>query len=406
MTQHRVHVGGEAGERGDAMAADLGRLLGFTEPVARDLTGPVSITRIPAAAYAGWGAAYETLCLSSDAPNPFLSPATIAAARQLYPDERIVVLAAHAPASSARRLVGVWAFAIRRDLWSFGLPVLQTPLVPDYDALSHPTLDRAQPAAALAALLDQVRRDASLPGVIQVAHWPERLKALLPADARLSHAEAWPRAVLAPTAPTDAESYLRAAMGSSYKKRLSQERALGRLGRLTHKRLVGGGVREGYDAFLRLEDSGWKGQAGTSLSQHPDEEAYVRAALDGLAQAGLAGVDLLELDGRPIAAGLVVEAGGRSLFWKTAYDEDFARHSPGALLDLAVTRRLFAEGKPALDSGMDAFTDPDTQPWSERLQLSRAVIDLRHGLTGLAARTGQRARHAARRLWRRWKAKR
>jgi hypothetical protein len=65
---------------------------------------------------------------------------------------------------------------------------------------------------------------------------------------------------------------------------------------------------------------------------------------------------------------------------------------------MAVTRRLLAEGRPALDSGMMEFTDPDGQIWPGRLDLCRAALDIRHGLDGHALRAGKQARFVLRRL--------
>ena len=362
----------------------------------------LAVSRVPAEAYAGWTAEFAELAGRCAHPNPFMAPAFVEAALARHPAARLVVLAVHRGA----RLQGVWCLIETRDLWSGGAAVLQAPITPRYDALAHPVLDAADEAAALALLLGQAAEDRGLPGVVRALSWPTRLDRLLPPGARPRHAEIWERATLDASPGQGAEDYLRAAMGSAYKKRLAQERALARQGRLAHVHLRRGEAAEAYETFLALEASGWKGRAGTALARLPADAAHLRAAVAALARANGIGVDLLTLDGRPIAAGLLPEAGKATLFWKTAYDETLARHSPGALLDLAVTRRLFAEGRPLLDSGMMEGTDPATQPWSERLALARATIDLRGGLAGRLARAGAAARMTLRGLKRRAEAAR
>lgn len=383
--------------------------LGFREAAPLDIAGrapagaaTLAVSRVPAHAYAGLAAEFADLAGRCAHPNPFMAPAFVEAALTHHSAARLVVLAVHRGA----RLQGVWCLLETRDLWSGGAAVLQAPITPRYDALAHPVLDAGDEAAALALLLRHVAEDRGLPGVVRALSWPARLNRLLPPYARPRHAESWERAVLDASPGQSAEDYLRAAMGSAYKKRLAQERALARQGRLAHVHLRRGDAMEAYETFLALEAGGWKGRAGTALARLPADAAHLRAAVAALARADQIGVDLLTLDGRPIAAGLLPEAGKATLFWKTAYDETLARHSPGALLDLAVTRRLFAQGRPLLDSGMMEHTDPATQPWAGRLALARATIDLRGGLAGRLARAGAAARMTLRGLKRRAEAAR
>lgn len=384
---------------GAGTAGEVGRLLGFLEPAERAGSGWLNVSRVPAASYVRWSAAFEALSARAARPNPFMSPAAVAAARKLHPDERIVVLAARMGADEAAPLAGVWCLVETRDAWTLGTPVLQTPLVPKFEPLSSPVLDGGRAGATLSALLGAIDRDRSLPKVIRATAWPADLDPLVPGGVR--YAECWSRAMLQPSDRGEAEAYLKSALGSAYKKRTGQERAIARLGRFAHLSLRGAEALAGFGSFLVLEASGWKGRAGTALAQSPADTAYVREMLAGLAAADRLAVDMLTLDGAPVAVGLLPEAGAASLFWKTAYDERLARHSPGVLLDLAVTRRLFAEGRPRLDSGMTEFTDPDSQPWSERLALGRATLATRPTAAAVLARLGQNARHGARLLARR-----
>jgi Acetyltransferase (GNAT) domain len=121
----------------------------------------------------------------------------------------------------------------------------------------------------------------------------------------------------------------------------------------------------------------------------------------GLAATGDAFIELLELDGRAIAAGLFVVHGDTAFFWKTAYDDALAKHSPGALLDLALTERLFHDLRIRfLDTGTDDSVDPASMIWGGRAAHLNAVLDLAPGSArGMIISTAQRARAALRR-WR------
>lgn len=392
-----------AGRPALADAEEIARKLGFLEPLEREVAGWMTVARVPAGDYVTWTAAFDDLSRRAVQANPFMSPAAVAAARTIYADDQIVVLAARKPTDAGEKLMAVWCFVATRDVWTGGARILQTPLAPRYDALAHPVLDKADMRTAMAVLIGQIERDKALPGVIRAGSFPVSLCSEVPRHARLSLAERWQRALLQPAEALDAEGYLARAMGSSYRKRQSQWRALARLGQLDHVTLRGGDAIAAFEAFIELEARGWKGAAGTALSRLPADAAYMRAFVAALGQADQVAIDMLRLDGRPVAIGLLPEQAGAALFWKTAFDETLARHSPGVLLDMAVTRRLFAEGRPLLDSGMMEFTDPDSQPWSERLALARLVIDVRHGFAGTAAMGGQRLRHGLRRLQRKWR---
>ena len=372
---------------------------GASVPVAAD-GGAMMVSRIPAADYVKWTAPFEVLSKTSAAPNPFLSPAVVAGVRAFVSDNDIIILAAHALQEGERRCVGLWCLRRIREIWTFGLPALQAPLIPDFEPLSHPLLATGCERVVLAALLGFIAREPSLPGVVLVHSLPAAMIPLLPAHVSLSFNERWQRAVLSGAGgpQNSAEQALRAAMGSSYKKRQAQERALARLGAVHHATLRGQEALAAVEAFISLEARGWKGREGSALANHPHDAAYVRHVVRGLAQDDRIAVDMICLDGEPVAIGLLQEAAGLTVFWKTAFDERHARHSPGVLLDMAVTRRLLAEGRPALDSGMMEFTDPDGQIWPGRLDLCRAALDIRHGLYGRVLRAGKEARFALRRL--------
>lgn len=138
------------------------------------------------------------------------------------------------------------------------------------------------------------------------------------------------------TGETTADAYLAAAMSAKKRKELRrQHNRLAEEGALTFERLEGdAGLPEWIAEFLALEAAGWKGAAGSALASSPATLALFTQALSGAAAADRLERLALRLDGRAIAmlANFITAPGAYS--FKTAFDEDYARFSPGMLLQL------------------------------------------------------------------------
>ena len=130
--------------------------------------------------------------------------------------------------------------------------------------------------------------------------------------------------------------YLAAAMTPKKRKELRRQRnRLAELGALTFERCDdASGLADWIGEFLTLESAGWKGKAGSALASAPETREFFTAALHGAAAAGRLERLTLRLDGRAIAmlVNFLTPPGAYS--FKTAYDEDFGRFSPGLLLQL------------------------------------------------------------------------
>ena len=136
-------------------------------------------------------------------------------------------------------------------------------------------------------------------------------------------------------------------------------------------------VREATEQFLALEARGWKGRRGTALLADPALTTFTRTMTRLLAREGKCRICTLELAGRPVAAGVLLESGGFAYLWKIAYDETFAAASPGVQFTLDLTRMLIAEENVV-------FTDSCAIPnhpmidhvWRERLAIADALISV------------------------------
>lgn len=138
------------------------------------------------------------------------------------------------------------------------------------------------------------------------------------------------------TGESSAAAYLEASMSAKKRKELRrQHNRLAEEGALAFERVEGeAGLAQWTAEFLALEAAGWKGEAGSALASAPDTAALFEAALAGAAAAGRLERLALRLDGRAIAmlANFITAPGAYS--YKTAFDEAYARFSPGMLLQL------------------------------------------------------------------------
>lgn len=96
------------------------------------------------------------------------------------------------------------------------------------------------------------------------------------------------------------------------------------------------GLDQAIEELLRLEASGWKGRTGTAMLCRPGHDRFFREACRGFAEEDRLMFLGLQAGAQMLAVSTAL-LGGRGLFgFKKAYDEAFARWSPGTLLDLDV----------------------------------------------------------------------
>jgi hypothetical protein len=191
------------------------------------------------------------------------------------------------------------------------------------------------------------------------------------------------RAMLAPDSeptlsPEQARNdYLMNSIGARKLKELRrQRRRLADLGEVTFTTARGAfGIDAALQDYLGLEAGGWKGRRGTAAAQHHDVRRFVEVAVRGLAAEGKVRVDHLRVGGEPAAASVTLRSGDSAYFWKIAYDERFARSSPGVLLTAELTEQLLAD--PAIartDSCATAGHPMIDKLWRERLTLTDRLI--------------------------------
>jgi len=319
---------------------------------------------------------WRTLAEHALEPNVFYEPAfALAAAPVFHPQAGALCV------TTARGdLTGLIPLAVEQRRYGFSLPLLSVMTHP-FGPLGTPLLAHEDAEVVIGTALDHLRHDETMPRILRMPLLPDG-----PFAAALERAlqqRALPfrqfnrhrRALLAPGAAR--ASYLDRAIGAKIRKEFRRlRRRLSELGTLTHQQATAAPeVMRMLEQFLALERRGWKGRAGSAAAQRADVLAFMQQAVGELAREGKARADLLSLDGRPLAAIVTLRSGDTAWSWKIAYDEDFARYSPGVQTMLDLSQALLDD---ATLKRVDSCATPDhpmiDHLWRERLPLGDWMI--------------------------------
>lgn len=187
------------------------------------------------------------------------------------------------------------------------------------------------------------------------------------------------RAMLA--SDMSAEDYLAQSLSTKKRKELRrQARRLEEEGTLSFERLSNDygvceqEVGEWAATFAWLEKKGWKGRAGSALASQSETHDLFKQALIGAAREGRLERLCLSLDGKPIAmlANFLCAPGAFS--FKTAFDEDYSRFSPGVLLQRENLDILTRDDVEWMDSCAAQDHPMIDKIWRERRVINRYSI--------------------------------
>jgi CelD/BcsL family acetyltransferase involved in cellulose biosynthesis len=154
------------------------------------------------------------------------------------------------------------------------------------------------------------------------------------------------------------------------------------------------------DAFLALERSGWKGSAGSALGSTDGTERFFREAIAGARDAGRLEMLRIDLDDRPIAMLVNFLAPPGAFSFKIAFDEEFARFSPGVLIEIE-NLQVLARGDVAWMDSCAVENHPMINSlWAERRAIVRVTTPFRTARSRAlfhACRAGEKGAAALRR---------
>jgi CelD/BcsL family acetyltransferase involved in cellulose biosynthesis len=130
------------------------------------------------------------------------------------------------------------------------------------------------------------------------------------------------------------------------------------------------------DAYLALERAGWKGREGSGLACRPETERFFRETLAAARAIGQLQFLRLDVGDRPIAMLVNLLTPPGSYSFKTVFDEDYARFSPGVLIQIENLKVLERGDIDWMDScAVDDHPMIDSL-WTERRPIVRMTVPL------------------------------
>jgi CelD/BcsL family acetyltransferase involved in cellulose biosynthesis len=221
-----------------------------------------------------------------------------------------------------------------------------------YAFISNPVIDPEFMDEAVAAFLDAIRHDERLPKILRLrcldaasASYAALIKALTARRAHVLELDERQRAFVTRSFGVKRSGSTRRKLRQDWQRLC----ATGKVAVVNNRSPTA--AQEAFETFLSMEAASWKGARGTALLCDAADAAFARRFISALAAEHRASVALLEVDGRAIAAQVLLYCGTVAYTWKTAFDAGFGKYSPGSLLVDKLTEQLFAtEGIEAIDS--------------------------------------------------------
>ena len=205
---------------------------------------------------------------------------------------------------------------------------------------------------------------------------------------RCEEIDRYERAML--RSPLDAETYWTTHVRAKKRKELRRlQSRLAELGDLKRDVLRDAAALDPWvDRFLALEARGWKGTRGTALASRAADSAFLRAACARAMAAGQ--LDMLRIDSGATTIAMLINFVGPDggFSFKIAIEPDFARYSPGVLIEQDnLARVLDAHVAPWMDSCAAPDHPMIDSLWAERRAIAQYRVALRKpGIAGLAGR--------------------
>lgn len=332
--------------------------------------------------------AWSELARHSAEPNPFLHPWFLLPSLTHLADGADIRVAV---VTAGRRLLGLVPLCVGQRYgrmsirhvrnWVHGQSFLGTPLV----RKGHET----EVAAALIGLLDGSDWARGFLHLTHIAEGGPVHCGLMEASAARGRPCAIvhrrQRALLESGA--DPETYIeRAIRGKKRKEFRRQANRLAELGAVSFRTLDAGDDPAAWCAdFLALESAGWKGdEGGEALAKSDATRRFFEEIVLGAAHAGALEMLRLDLDGRAIAMMVTFVTPPGAYSYKIAYDEEYARFSPGVLIELDNISRAFADDRIAWTDSCAMEGHPMIERlWTER----RAIVHVSLPLSGALRRS-------------------
>jgi hypothetical protein len=339
--------------------------------------------------------AWEDLTRKSIEPNTFYEPWMLIPALKHYGEGKtmkLVLIFAHEPGRKNGRgaLCGLFPLEIQKQYHGLyrKLPIKTISLWKhEYSYICTPLLRDGHARETFAAFFDWVDSYDHGCRLMELGH--------IPGDGPIHHllvdlfnetkrpsivTDSFTRAVFHRRA--DTESYMRAALSRVRRKEARRkQKRISEAGAVEYLRLEAGMDAEAWiDDFLKFESRSWKGRAGCALAcDESDRDYFKSVAIEAFNRDQLMML-ALSLNGRTIAYKCNFLAGRGSFAFKIAFDEEYARYSPGVLLEYENIRLLHEQARV---EWMDSCASPDrmmiNQLWPERRTIQTVAVATGNG---------------------------
>ncbi|GEO86342.1 MULTISPECIES: GNAT family N-acetyltransferase [Alphaproteobacteria] len=317
--------------------------------------------------------------------NIFFAPRFLAPAMPRLDDRQIRLAVIRDENEHRSRVRMMMPFSIEKPGFSVGPSILRVWSNP-FGPLGTPLVDAEDAAETIDNLLEVLSRpEAKLPSVLVLpdlrlnGRFAQLIKAVaIGRDLPLTVTNTFARPML--ESKEDGVTYLKGTISKSHLREMRRQlRLLGGEGYVTYNvARQPGEIRMRMEEFLALEASGWKGRKRSAMVMDRFHAAFAREAITNLAEVDAVRIHTLDLDGRAIASMVVFIMAGDAYTWKTAFDERYARFSPGKLLVADLTEWHLDD--PNIER-TDSCTMPDhsimSRFWKEREEMGTLLIGLK-----------------------------
>ncbi|WP_222564820.1 GNAT family N-acetyltransferase [Novilysobacter antarcticus] len=275
----------------------------------------------------------DRLAFNAVEPNPFYESWYLRLTLEFLTTEPLLLVLIH---SASGQLICVLPLTPRARFKRLPLRNLRS-WTHDYTFLAAPLVHRDHVEEAIAGLLDWCASRRAPSGILELVNirMDGPIAAALEASISAHHTQLlarqtrWTRAMYRLDIPDDPE-YMSAKQRSGFRRK---ERRLAEEGAVAYRRMeTGDDPMAWIERFLEVEASGWKGREGTAMATS-DRDFFIAVCCQAHARDQLHML-ALELDGKPIAMKCNFLAGSQAFTFKIAYDEAYARFSPGVLIEL------------------------------------------------------------------------
>jgi CelD/BcsL family acetyltransferase involved in cellulose biosynthesis len=306
----------------------------------------------------GFSIAWEALVKQALEPAGFNSP------ELLFPILKRTQNANLATVSDGEHLL----FALPLQKKQFFNENVSSPLL----ASALPHISKIAPAPIFESFLNGQTKPILLRGVPSDGPFFETLKGH---SSHFEIIETWQRAALMPQGKF--EKWLQTNFDQKRRKEFKRLRnRLAEQGELSIRVLGGKDTTTQFvDDFLTLEAGGWKGKRGTAISVDPKLKDALHEAAVALHSAKKLRFWSLQLNGRAIASLFAVVEGPHAWLGKIAYDEAYAKYSPGVMIILDCTESFFLEKSiTQVDSSAIPNHPMIDRIWRDRLPMASVMI--------------------------------